>query len=84
MLVAAAVVLNACSNPSGRNPDPEHTAGAGPGGYPVVVAFGDVLEAVEPAFAADEQATDAPPAPRDWLKNLVGRGGNADPGAPSP
>ena len=86
-LLVAIVVLNACSNPPGRGPEAtaERSPDAGSADRRVALALEDVTGVVEPAWAAAEPVTDAPrPAPRDWLKNLVGPGDRNDPGAPSP
>lgn len=84
-LVALGIAVASCSNPSGQALDGERTAEAGAVRFQVETAMDDVLEVVEPAWAANDQASNAAtPAPRDWLKNLVGQGSKADPGAPSP
>ena len=86
-LLAAIVVLNACSNPPGRVPEAnaERAPDGGSAGFSEALALEDVLKVADPAWAANDPATNASaPAPRDWLKNLVGPGGRTDPGAPSP
>lgn len=86
-LVVAIALLDGCSNPPGRSPDPgaERALDAAPTAFLLDVALDDITRVVEPTWAADAPAQDVPaPAPRDWLKNLVGSGGKTDPGAPSP
>ena len=86
-LVVLGVVVASCSNPPGRVLDgnADRMSDAGSAVFEVEVALADGAEVVDSAWAASDPATIAPaPAPRDWLKNLVGPGGRTDPGAPSP
>ena len=86
-LVVAIVLLNGCSNPPGHVLDgsAERTPDAGPIAFHVDEALDDVTRIVETTWSADRPANEgSAPAPRDWLKNLVGPGGKTDPGAPSP
>lgn len=86
-LLILGVAVVSCSNPPGRvlDPNAERTVAAGPSAYPIELALDDIAKVVEPAWTTDDPVRDAPaPAPRDWLKNLVGQGGKSDPGAPAP
>lgn len=84
-LVALGIAVASCSNPPGRASDGERSGDPGPAGFQVEMGLEDVLKVVDPAWTANDPATNAAvPAPRDWLKNLVGQGSKADPGAPSP
>jgi hypothetical protein len=86
-LVVLGIVVASCANPTGRALDgnAERPSDVGSAVFEVEMALADVAPEVEPAWAAADPARDLPaPAPRDWLKNLVGQGARTDPGAPSP
>lgn len=86
-LVVLGIAVASCSNPPGLGLDGNsgRTSDVSSAVFEVETAMADVAEQVEPAWAAADPARDLPaPAPRDWLKNLVGQGARTDPGAPSP
>lgn len=87
VLAILGIGMASCSNPPVAMLDAGagRTAEAGLAGLAADMALDEVARLVEPAWASADPARDAPPpAPRDWLRNLVGQGGKADPGAPAP
>lgn len=87
VLAVLGIGMASCSNPpvAVRDVGADRGADSGLAGLAADMALDEVARLVEPTWASADPVRDAPaPAPRDWLRNLVGRGGKAEPGAPAP